>query len=178
MKLNRLVFAAALFICPAVPAATICTNGFDFGVNTIPEASPESSAVFSCPGFVFAASSTSVAFLEVTGAISDGLILNNSNGVASIDFVSDTEGITLDPPPAPFISVQEPGTYSVIAFTTTVRPSLLLTFASDTNESSNISDTVTIAPATPEPGTGLLFIASLVAFVVCFIARSRSRLCN
>jgi hypothetical protein len=164
MKPNWPTLVAAVLVCQVLRAAPVCNNGFDVGVNTIPEAAAELSVTFSCPTYGFPVSPNVAVFFEAsTNLVSDVVFLTNVNGTATVNFVSDVEGgPVLDPPGPPFTTVREPDSFVAIAVSTTggVSP-LRFTFASDVDESLDRSDTVTIA-AVPEPGTALLVALALI----------------
>ena len=70
---------------------------------------PEVAATFTLAGFQFAADATGTVVLMDAGgsAVSDFATFSNVGGVATIQFVSDTDGIVLTPPGLPILTTGE-----------------------------------------------------------------------
>lgn len=179
--LARAIVVLALASFAALPAfadatcSSLDVSGMPFSC-VMPEPgalTPEVSATFTLAGDTFSASATGIIELfDADGTtLSDFATFTNVGGIATVVFVSDTEGVVLIPQDLPVIGKFTEGNPISISVGLTSGATLNATLCSDADEGTSAcggSDSISLsqtAPSAvvPEPGTLALAALGLLA---------------
>ena len=136
---------------------------------TVPEANPELTATITLTGLSFGASATGMVLLYDDSAhtvLSDVVTFTNVAGVATVTFLSDTDGVLVVPPGLPILGSFSEGTPVFISVALGNGNVLDAKICSDAEvqNCNGTSDSIRLSERTssiPEPGTFLLLGSGL-----------------
>ena len=137
---------------------------------TVPEATPEVTATITLTGLSFSAQATGMVLLYDDSAhtvLSDVVTFTNVGGVATVTFLSDTDGVLLVPPALPILGKFSEGNPVFISVALGNGNSLNAKICSDSEvpNCNGTSDSIRLSERTstvPEPGTFLLLGSGLL----------------
>ena len=137
---------------------------------TIPEQNPELAATITLTGLTFSAQASGMVLLYDDSAhtvLSDVVTFTNVGGVATVTFLSDTDGVLLVPPALPILGKFSEGNPVFISVALGNGNSLNAKICSDSEvpNCNGTSDSIRLSERTstvPEPGTFLLLGSGLL----------------